>query len=153
MNNLWLCFDPKTHLLVNVCETEAQAFAEKQRGSVEIFCTETCDKLDRMLQIQDQFQKRIGYKYDNEYIMKQALYAEDELHEFLRELEGFKDWKHYDWDDETRAQHQELAKEEFVDFIHFVLNIGNALGMSATDIFEYYINKNIKNHLRQDNNY
>ena len=88
-----------------------------------------------------------------QYVMNNMLYTEAEGHEFLREIEGFKSWKHYDWSAEEKEEHYKAALEEFVDMLHFVLNIALAMGFSADAIYENYVSKNIVNHRRQDNGY
>lgn len=111
------------------------------------------DTLNSILLLQQMFQMRLGSIFDTQFIMNHALYAEAELQEMLRELEGFKAWKIYDWTDEEREEHLANAKEEWIDVLHFLLNIAIALGMSSDEIFELYVKKNLVNHQRQDNGY
>lgn len=114
--------------------------------------------LENMMTLQYLFQFRLGQmpvpaEQRTQYVMNNMLYTEAEGHEFLREIEGFKSWKHYDWNQDEKDKHYKAALEEFVDMIHFVLNIAIAMGFSADDIYEAYIAKNIVNHQRQDNGY
>ena len=114
--------------------------------------------LQNMLNLQWLFQARLSQmpvmpEERTQYVMNNMLYTEAEGHEFLREIEGFKSWKHYDWSAEEKEEHYKAALEEFVDMLHFVLNIALAMGFSADAIYESYVSKNIVNHRRQDNGY
>ena len=71
----------------------------------------------------------------------------------LRELEGFKAWKTYDWTIEEKQKHLANAKEEFVDVLHFIWNIALALGMDSDEIIRIYADKNTVNHTRQNTGY
>lgn len=42
---------------------------------------------------------------------------------------------------------------EFIDILHFIFNIGNALGLSADDILELYLLKNAENLRRYSSGY
>nr|DAF74743.1 MAG TPA: dUTPase [Caudoviricetes sp.] len=116
------------------------------------------DVLNNLLTLQYNFQARLGQLplepgEQTQYVMNNMLYTEAEGHEFLREIEGFKSWKHYDWSQDEKDKHYKAALEEFVDMLHFVLNIALAMGFSGDDIYEAYVAKNIVNHKRQDNGY
>ena len=120
--------------------------------------SEGANPLEAMLTLQFAFQARLGQlpveeQDRTQYVMNNMLYTEAEGHEFLREIEGFKSWKHYDWSAEEKEAHYKAALEEFVDMLHFVLNIALAMGFSADAIYENYVSKNIVNHRRQDNGY
>ena len=144
----YFIFDESTYELVNVVDSPDYP----KTCNLVIPCAKD-NQLATMLTIQDLFQKRLGTEYNTQYIMNHALYADAEIHEFLRELEGFKAWKKYDWNKEEREIHLSAAKEEFVDVLHFIFNIANAIGLTADEIFEIYLKKNEVNHIRQDNNY
>jgi len=119
---------------------------------------EPADSLEHMLKLQRWLQERMGYDFEKmtvadrtEFVKEFTLHAEDELHEVLRELPYFKPWKRYDnWSEEKTEDQLEKAKDEFIDVIHFVLNIALGLGMTAEDIYEGYLVKNGINHDRQD---
>jgi hypothetical protein len=115
--------------------------------------------LAMMYSMQEKMQKRLGLlEFNNElerttYIKNQAQYVDQELHEMLRELRYFKEWKTYDWDDDEVASRWEAARREFIDAFHFIMNIGLALEMDTHDIYEEYLKKNVENHIRQDEGY
>lgn len=87
------------------------------------------------------------------FIKHHAQYLDQELHEMMRELQFFKDWKQYDWDDDVVQQKWQAAREEFVDVVHFFINIALALDLSPEELTKEYLAKNHINHVRQDNNY
>ena len=148
-----LAFNPD-HELKMVCTNNEELAEARRRGFVLIDCTNGDGALQAMLDLQDQFQSRLNIEdKDTTYIMHHVLYAEAELHEMLRELEGFKAWKTYDWSEEEKAQHLHAATEEFIDVLHFIWNIALVLGLDASEIIQIYSDKNITNHLRQDTGY
>lgn len=122
----------------------------------------TVDCLQQMINKQQALQERLGYdiqKMGQEertaFIKEMALHMTDELHELLRELPYLKPWKNYsEYNYEKIAEQTEKAREEYVDMIHFALNIGLALGFyEAEDMCELYIGKNKVNHKRQEEGY
>lgn len=146
----------KKYELVKVCEDELQTLDARAQHLKVIDCSNGTGALQAMLDLQDQFQRRMydgELPTDTQYIKNHVLYAEAEMHEMLRELQYFKEWKTYEWSEEEIEQHKAAAKEEFVDILHFIWNIALALGLDADEIMRIYADKNITNHLRQDNGY
>lgn len=147
----------KNHELVKVLDSYADVGVEDYDTYID--CSSSQEALCAMLQLQEQFQTRLNvmsYSSEQErtqYIKNQTLYVEAELHEMLRELRFFKEWKQYNWTEEEIASHKAAAKEEFIDVLHFIWNIALALDLSADEIIEIYADKNITNHLRQDTGY
>ena len=136
------------------CKSNEELAEARRLGYTLIDCTNGDGALQAMLDLQTQFQTRLGVLYgDTQYIMNHILYAEAEMHEMLRELEGFKSWKTYDWSPDEAAEHLAAAKEEFIDMLHFIWNVALALGLDSDEIIQIYADKNITNHLRQDNGY
>ena len=155
----WFIFNKRTHQLLGVYKdyrefADAMDSLEYSGVSTEaVCCISDSDYLKNMLNLQKHFQARLGCEFDTQYIMNHALYAEAELHEMLRELEGFKAWKNYSWSPEEQAKHLAYAKEEFIDVLHFIWNIALALGLTSEEIMELYAEKNAENHARQDRGY
>ena len=136
------------------CKSNEELAEARRLGYNLVDCTNGDGALQAMLDLQTQFQTRLGVlSGDTQYIMNHILYAEAEMHEMLRELEGFKEWKTYDWSEEEKDQHLANAKEEFIDVLHFIWNVALALGLDSDEIIQIYADKNITNHLRQDNGY
>lgn len=100
--------------------------------------------------------QHMHYDFDNmselergNFIKDNTLYCDDELHEMLHEIPYFKAWKRYEKDPKKNAAAWHRAKEEFVDALHFFLNVAICLGFSADELFEMYSEKNSINIERQ----
>lgn len=119
-------------------------------------------KLETMLKMQKDFQKRVGFDFEamdeNEvaaYIKEMMLWVIDETSEALHELKHAKGWsKKYDsWSNEKTMEQKEKFKNEMVDAFHFFMNILIAVDMDADDLFNRYVDKNKVNIERQNNGY
>lgn len=116
---------------------------------------------DQMLFLQKTFQQRLygenwisNERERTQYIMQQINYMNNEVAEMLYELPFFKDWKDYSQMDEVALDAAvDKARREFVDVWHFVMNIMNALDISADDLYIMYMTKINENHRRQDEGY
>lgn len=122
----------------------------------------TVDKLAMMMLMQKTLQeKAYGYKFDDmtvkarvDFIKEMSIHATQEIHEMLYELPHFKPWKDYS---AMTAEEEDAAlvkaQEEFIDFIHFFLNMGIALKMTPDMIADMYNAKNQENYQRQVEGY
>lgn len=118
-------------------------------------------KLQEMLNAQENLQERLGYdvkemtaKEITAYIKEHSIHLNQEMNEMLYELPWFKPWKDYSnmtLDEEMTAFNK--AREEYIDMLHFMLNIGLALGFEEADMHNMYFDKNKENHKRQDDGY
>lgn len=90
-----------------------------------------------------------------EYIKDHIFHMNAELVEMMERL-PFKNWKKYsedfknDWIDETQRVETLF---EFIDVMHFFVNIALVLGFTPEEIFHYYMAKNKENFDRQDRGY
>jgi dimeric dUTPase (all-alpha-NTP-PPase superfamily) len=116
------------------------------------------DMLATIFTMQCNLQTRLGYEVSTmpqpertAYIKTHAQHLDHEIHEMLQELPFFKEWKRYPEDEKSMALAMEKARKEFVDALHFFLNIALALGFTPGDLYAYYCEKNQINHERQDN--
>lgn len=116
------------------------------------------DKLQELMQLQEGLQNNLGYYFlsmplekRTAYIKEYILHCEDEMHEMLRELPFFKLWKVYHVDYKTQEDMYLKAKQEWVDVLHFFLNVTIALGFTADELFDMYCLKNNINYDRQIN--
>lgn len=120
------------------------------------------DMLSEMFDTQVHLQNRL-YNGDipvlvtrdqTEYIKEHSIHLTQELHEMLYELPYFKPWKDYSTISSLDVQMQkQLAKEEFVDMFHFMLNIMIGLHMTTEELHDMFMKKNKINHARQDAGY
>lgn len=148
---MWWLFNEDKELLA-VCNTREE-YLQLEKASTDFAIHTGPGDLDGMMKLQDIFQQRMDLDYDSEYIIRNAQWVDAELHEMLREIPFYKQWKNYDWSPEERQLHKEAAKEELIDAWHFMMNIANALGMSAYEFCDRYYSKYKTNHLRQDEGY
>ena len=117
--------------------------------------------LEEMLRKQEELQERLGYDIDGmdtedraDYIKEFSIHLTQELHELLYEIPFFKKWKNYsNMTEEEINTSWAAAKKEYIDMLHFMLNIGLALGLSAEEMHDMYMDKNKENHERQDEGY
>ena len=146
---------------------DSEHFAVISEGKANVYdlLTYTCnpfpvdfkDKLDQLFIMQQTLQeKHMHYDFAKmseqqrgRFIRAHVLYCEDELHEMLHEIPFFKDWKRYDPDPETNEAAWKRAKEEFVDALHFFLNVAIVLGFKPEELLEAYLVKNGINIRRQ----
>ena len=81
------------------------------------------------------------------FIKDMVLASTDELHELLQEV-GWKPWA------TSRHVNVEAAKGEWIDLLHFVLNLGLAIGFrDGSEIEARYMQKRMKNVKRQQAGY
>jgi dimeric dUTPase (all-alpha-NTP-PPase superfamily) len=78
-----------------------------------------------------------------DFVQKNVLMLEDELHELLREVS----WK---WWATDSFFYEEKFKEEVVDCLHFLLNLILVSGLDADNLLMMYRAKNEINRKRQE---
>lgn len=120
------------------------------------------DQLSTMFDMQKKFQEQLygpdwvkyDYKAKAAYLKNQAVYVNNELGEMFQELPYFKDWKDYDCLSESDlAIALHIAKEEYVDAWHFMVNIALGLGFTAEELHTMYLQKHGINLKRQEDGY
>lgn len=114
------------------------------------------DRLDAMLLQQKELQKRLGYNFKEmsveetvAYIKEYSIHLTQELHEAMYELPHFKPWKKYS--EEDYLSRVNSARAEWIDVLHFFLNITIALGFDADKLFKDFEAKHTENYQRQQN--
>jgi|WetSurMetagenome_2_1015567.scaffolds.fasta_scaffold894782_1 hypothetical protein len=138
---------PKIELSQEVIDSLGRSFA-KSIG-VE-------DMLVGLMTKQKQLQEDLGYNFANmteeqrtAYIKEYVLHTDHEMHEMLQELPYFKSWKKYGTDREYLQGAHAKARKEWVDVLHFFLNVTIALGFTPEELFQMYMNKHDENYERQ----
>lgn len=119
------------------------------------------DNLQEMLDKQKALQERLGYNFEamdveaiTAFIKEFSIHINQELNELLYELPFFKPWKDYrNMPQERMLVGMHQARLEYIDMIHFVLNVGLALGFDSHLMYTMYMEKNAENHIRQDEGY
>lgn len=123
---------------------------------------QTIDKLESIMKIQKQLQeKTMGYKFDTmtpqdraKYIKDMMFWTNDELSELTHELPYAKDWsKKYDKPEYNHKKQWRLVKEEYIDALHFFINVAIAIGFTPEEIYTMYLEKNKENIDRQKRGY
>jgi len=112
------------------------------------------DKLETIFKMQAdlQVEKMGGHPYDFlqplkiQFIKDMILALEDELHEAMGEV-GWKPWA------TSRHINHDAYRNELVDALHFFVNLCLVDGMDAQELFDRYVDKNAKNHKRQEDGY
>jgi len=111
------------------------------------------DMLQAMFDMQMKLNQRIGVdppSMDQEEQTKWVLNYCRATSQELAELTDSVPWKWW-------AKYQEFdlqnARVEVVDLFHFIISLGQVLGMDATDIHNLYMQKNKVNFERQDSGY
>lgn len=118
-------------------------------------------KLQEMLDAQYKLQARLDYDINTmntrnttEFIKEFSIHLNQEINEMLYELPFFKPWKDYTKiTAHEKLEANEKAKKEFIDALHFFLNIALALRLDENEMYAMYMDKNQENHTRQDAGY
>lgn len=119
------------------------------------------DNLDLMFKMQEAFQSRVDSRCFSsnlevraDFIRDHVNYMNNEVAEMLQEMPYFKHWKNYD---KMTGSEREAAyvtmKKEYVDVLHFFINLGVALGFNGNELTEMYVQKNEENIRRQNEGY
>jgi len=111
------------------------------------------DKLNHIFELQKQLNKRIGVDTDNmneEDQIKWVLNYCRALSQETAELIDSVPWK---WWAKYQKFDKQNARVEVVDMFHFLISLGQVLGLTADDIYNGYLEKNKVNFARQDNGY
>lgn len=112
-----------------------------------------------LLDAQGKFQRFAGNNFEemsveekSKYMKEHGYFLIEETIEMLRELPYHKSWKDYSNLTPEELLHQKnLAKEESIDMLHFMINIFLCLGMDEKEIINMYKKKNKINYDRQNN--
>lgn len=119
------------------------------------------DKLETIMTMQRDLQKRLGTDFSNMTLEERAKfmrdhrgYLADEVAEALYEMPMYKTWKDYSkMSDEEMHIAWQKVRMELIDSLHFFVNLLLCAGMTANEVCEMYIAKNKENHRRQDDGY
>lgn len=111
--------------------------------------------------MQKELQKHLGYDIASMsteertlFIKEFSIHLNQETNEMLYELPFFKPWKDYSsMSVEQQAEAIIKARKEFIDMLHFFMNIGLALDMDEDTILSMYLEKNQENYKRQQKGY
>lgn len=111
------------------------------------------DKLEEIFSLQDELNKRIGVNTDNMSEEEQTKWVLNYTRAMQQELAELIDSVPWKWWAKYQEFDKQNAKVEVVDLFHFLISLGQVLGMTADDVHQAYIKKNEVNHQRQDTGY
>ena len=116
------------------------------------------DNLQFIIEKQKEFQLKLNNDIENmsdfdksQFIKNQLMFAVAESVECASELRWYKPWKNYDnWSQEKTEKQKQLAQEEWLDTLLFVINAGIALDIDSNKALELYKEKRELNIRRQE---
>ncbi|MCB1124020.1 MAG: dUTPase [Verrucomicrobiae bacterium] len=111
------------------------------------------DKLEEIFQLQDQLNKRIGVNTDSMSEEEQTKWVLNYTRAMQQELAELVDSVPWKWWAKYQKFDKQNARVEVVDLFHFLISLGQVLGMTADDVHQAYIKKNEVNHQRQNSGY
>jgi dimeric dUTPase (all-alpha-NTP-PPase superfamily) len=118
--------------------------------------------LNKMFEMQLSLQKRLGQDFSKmsleqrtQLIKDNYVYMITEMTELIENL-PFKHWKKYNPEQRQDFTSEEQKLEtyyEFIDIMHFFMNVGLLLGIDGDTAWRLYATKNAENWARQDRGY
>ena len=111
------------------------------------------DKLEEIFNLQDQLNKRIGVNTDDMTEEEQTKWVLNYTRAMQQELAELTDSVPWKWWAKYQEYDKQNARVEVVDLFHFLISLGQVLGMTAEDVHQAYLKKNEVNHQRQDSGY
>lgn len=111
------------------------------------------DKLDKLFDLQNDLNKRIGVNTENMSEEEQTRWVLNYSRAMQQEIAELIDSTPWKWWAKYQEFDQQNARVEIVDLFHFIISAAQVMGMSAEDVFEAYMKKNKVNHSRQDSGY
>ena len=114
---------------------------------------ERMDKVEEVVKLQDQLNKRIGVDTDQMSEEEQAKWVLNYTRAMQQEIAVLIDSVPWKWWAKYQEFDEQNAKVEVVDLFHFLISIAQVLGMTPEDVYEAYVKKNKVNHNRQDSGY
>lgn len=116
-------------------------------------CDGLMDKLEEIWRLQCELNQRIGVDVSTMDEQAQAQWVLNYSRAMQQELAELVDSVPWKWWAKYQTFDKQNARVEVVDLFHFLVSIGQVLGMSAEDIYQAYVKKNRVNHQRQDSGY
>jgi dimeric dUTPase (all-alpha-NTP-PPase superfamily) len=111
------------------------------------------DKLETIFSLQDGLNRRIGVNTAGLSEPDQTKWILNYTRAMQQELAELTDSVPWKWWAKYQKFDQQNARVEVVDLFHFLVSLAQVLGMSADDIYQAYLKKNLINHQRQDSGY
>ena len=114
---------------------------------------ENTDQLRDLFQMQRALNERIGVNTDGMTEEEKAKWVLNYCRAMSQEIAELTDSVPWKWWAKYQKFDEQNARVEVVDLFHFLISLAQVLGMSADDVFNFYIKKNEVNSKRQDSGY
>ncbi len=111
------------------------------------------DKLEEIFQLQERLNRRIGVDTEGMSEEEQVEWVLNYTRAMQQELAELTDSVPWKWWAKYQKFDRQNARVEVVDLFHFLVSLGQVLGMNADDIHRAYVKKNVVNHQRQETGY
>ena len=111
------------------------------------------DQLRELFRLQKILNERIGVQTDNLSAEDQARWVLNYCRAMSQEIAELTDSVPWKWWAKYQQFDQQNARVEVVDLFHFLISLAQVLGMSADDVFQAYLKKNVVNFQRQETGY
>lgn len=111
------------------------------------------DKFEEIFKMQEELNRRIGVETSKMTEKEQIQWVLNYTRAMSQELAELVDSVPWKWWAKYQKFDTQNAKVEVVDLFHFLVSLAQTLGMSAQDVHQLYVKKNIVNHQRQDAGY
>jgi dimeric dUTPase (all-alpha-NTP-PPase superfamily) len=111
------------------------------------------DKLEEIFRLQDELNRRIGVNLPPPSVEEKTKWVLNYTRALQQETAELIDSVPWKWWARYQEFDEQNAKVEVVDLFHFLISLARALGMSADDVYQAYVKKNLVNHQRQESGY
>lgn len=111
------------------------------------------DMLNHMFSMQAQLNARIGVHTEGMSQEDQTKWVLNYCRAMSQEMAELTDSVPWKWWAKYQKFDLQNARVEVVDLFHFLISLAQVLGMSADDVYRFYLEKNKVNFQRQDSGY
>jgi dimeric dUTPase (all-alpha-NTP-PPase superfamily) len=112
------------------------------------------DMLKDMFRMQAELNGRIGVRTDQPMPeADQTTWVLNYCRAMSQEIAELTDSVPWKWWAKYQTFDKQNARVEVVDLFHFLISLAQVLGLSAEDVYRYYLDKNKVNFQRQDTGY
>jgi len=114
---------------------------------------ENNDQLRELFRMQKALNERIGVHTDGMNEEEKTRWVLNYCRAMSQEIAELTDSVPWKWWAKYQKFDQQNAQVEVVDLFHFLISLAQVLGMSADDVFNFYVKKNEVNFKRQESGY
>ena len=107
------------------------------------------DKLEHIFELQKAFDDRLAKERGLDYTCT-SLWVQKGILAILSELAELLDEVNFKWWKSPHELNQQAIEEELVDILHFYVGLCLKAGVTAEQLYQAYLEKNLENHRRQD---